>query len=52
MAPAEYNYLIYNKEILIIIRSLDNWRAELQNIAKKIQIYTDYKALEYFMIIK
>jgi hypothetical protein len=36
MTPAEYNYNIYNKEILAIVRSLDQWRPELKSTAKKI----------------
>jgi hypothetical protein len=36
MAPAEYNYDIHNKEMLAIVRSLDQWRPELKSITKKI----------------
>jgi hypothetical protein len=52
MAPAEYNYGIHDKEMLAIVRSLDQWRPELQGTVKRIQIYTDHKALEYFMTTK
>jgi hypothetical protein len=52
MALAEYNYGIYNKEMLVIVRSLDQWRLELKSTAKKIQIFTDYKALKYFITTK
>ena len=52
MAPAEYNYGIHNKEMLAIVRSLDQWRPELEGTAKKIQIFTDYKALKYFITTK
>jgi hypothetical protein len=52
MAPAECNYEIHDKEMLAIIRSLSQWRAELQSIGSKIKIYTDHKALEYFMTTK
>ena len=38
--------------MLIVIKSLDEKCPELQNTAKYIQIYTDYKALKYFMTIK
>jgi hypothetical protein len=38
--------------MLVIVRSLDQWRPELKGIAKKIQIFTNYKALKYFIIIK
>ena len=49
MAPAECNYEVHDKEMLAIIRSLSQWRAELQGIGSKVKIYTDHKALEYFM---
>jgi hypothetical protein len=52
IASAEYNYSIHDKEILAIVRSLDQWRPELEDTAKKIQIFTDYKALKYFITIK
>jgi hypothetical protein len=52
MQPAEYNYEIYNKKILIIICFLENWRPELQSVDTRIEIYTDYKILEYFITIK
>ena len=52
MQPAEYNYEIYNKKILAVIRSLKNWRPELQGVDTRIEIYTDYKTLEYFITTK
>jgi transposase InsO family protein len=52
MAPAECNYEIHDKEMLAIVKSLDQWRPELQGTASRIQIYTDHKALEYFMTTK
>jgi hypothetical protein len=52
MTPAECNYSIYNKKMLAIVRSLDQWRPELKSTAKKIQIFIDYKALKYFITTK
>ena len=52
MQPAECNYEIYDKKILIVIRFLENWRPELQDVDTRIEIYTDYKALEYFITTK
>jgi hypothetical protein len=52
MALAKCNYSIHNKEMLAIIRSLDQWRLKLEGTAKKIQIFTDYKALKYFITTK
>jgi hypothetical protein len=48
MALAERNYEIHDKELLAIVRSLEQWRAELEGLSSKIQIYTDHRALEYF----
>ena len=52
MALAKCNYGIHDKEMLAIVCSLDHWRPELQSTAKCIQIFTDHKALEYFMTTK
>lgn len=52
MAPAECNYGIHDKEMLAVVKSLEEWRPELHGAAKRIKIYTDHKALEYFMTTK
>ena len=52
MAPAECNYEVHDKEMLAIVQSLSQWRAELGSIDSRIKIYTDHKALEYFMTTK
>ena len=52
MSPAECNYDIYNKELLAIIRAFEKWRPELEGAVKQVQVITDYKNLEYFIIIK
>ena len=52
MLPAECNYPIHDKELLAIVKSLAQWRPELQSQFKRIQIYTDHRALEYFMTTK
>jgi hypothetical protein len=49
---AEINYLIYDKEILAIIQALEAWRPELEGTLTRIQIVSDYKALEYFITTK
>jgi transposase InsO family protein len=51
MQPAECNYPIHDKEMLAIIRALEEWRPELEGLRANegFQIYTDHKALEYFM---
>jgi len=45
----ERNYEIYNKEMLAIIRGLENWRYLLEGAHFKFEIWTDHKNLEYFM---
>ena len=49
-SPAECNYEIYDKEMLAIIRCLEEWDAELRSV--KFEIRTDHKNLEYFMTVK
>jgi len=50
-APAECNYEIYDKEMLIIIQCLKEWDAELRSVSS-FQIHTDHKNLKYFMTVK
>ena len=52
IALTECNYEIHDKEMLAIIRSLKQWRSELEGTHSQFQIYTDHKALEYFMTTK
>jgi len=52
MNPAECNYAIHDKELLAIIRAFEQWRAELEGLAQPLKVYSDYKALEYFMTTK
>ena len=50
--PAECNYEIYDKELLAIIKCLEEWRPELQGTQEPFEIVTDYKNLEYFTTTK
>ncbi len=50
--PLELNYNIYNKELLVIIIVLKEWRVFLQGIIKPFIIKIDYKNLTEFIIIK
>ncbi len=50
-APAECNYEIYDKEMLIIIQCLKEWDVELRSVSS-FQICTDHKNLKYFMTVK
>lgn len=48
MAPAERNYDIYDKELLAIMRALEEWRHYLEGAPEIIDIHTDHKNLSYF----
>jgi hypothetical protein len=48
----EYNYEIYDKKLLAIIKCLKEWRSEFQNTNELFGILIDHKNLEYFIIIK
>jgi len=41
----EYNYKIYNKELLAIVKALEEWRPKLQGTKQLFKIITDYKNL-------
>ena len=45
----ESNYEIRNKELLIIMRYLKAWGAELRSVFKGLNIIPDYKNIKYFM---
>ena len=47
-SPAECNYEIHDKELLAVIRGLEEWDAELRSV-EKFTVITDHKNLEYFM---
>jgi len=48
----ERNYEIHDKEILAIIRALEEWRHFLERATHPVKIWTDHKNLEYFMTAK
>ena len=52
MQPAECNYVIHDKELLAIVRAFEEWHIELEGLQQPLQVYSDYKALEYFMTTK
>ncbi|EKV17510.1 hypothetical protein PDIP_31580 [Penicillium digitatum Pd1] len=51
MQPAELNYEVRDKELLAIVRALQEWRPELEGLSQKdrFEILTDHQSLEYFM---
>ena len=52
MTPAELNYPVYDKELLAIVKSFQQWRVDLARTNTVVRVWTDYKALEYFMTTK
>ena len=48
----ERNYEIYNKEMLAVIRGLENWRHLLEGAKFKFEIWMDHKNLEYFIKVQ
>jgi hypothetical protein len=52
LSETEWNYEIHDKEMLAIMRALDEWRHFLEGAPHKVEIWTDHKNLEYFMSAK
>jgi len=52
LSSMEWNYEIHNKEMLAIIRVLEEWRHFLEGVTHPVEIWTDHKNLEYFMTAK
>jgi hypothetical protein len=50
-APAECNYPIHDKELLAIVRCLEEWEAELKSVGQ-FTVLTDHKNLEYFTTVR
>jgi RNase H-like domain found in reverse transcriptase len=48
LTPVERNYEIHSKEMLAIVRALDEWRHFLKGSKHWIEIRTDHMNLEYF----
>src|SRR5580692_544284 len=44
--------ITYDKELLAIIKCLEEWRPELQGTPEPFEIITDHKNLEYFTTTK
>ena len=45
----ERNYEIYDKEMLAVMRGLENWRHLLKGAKFKFKVWTNHKNLEYFI---
>ena len=51
-SPAECNYEIYDKELMAIVHTFEEWRPELEGSPTPVEVITDHKNLEYFMSTK
>ena len=49
MSPEECNYPIANKEMLSVIRSLEEWRHYLEGADLQFEIWNDHANLQWFM---
>jgi len=52
LSSVERNYKIHNKKMLAIICALEEWRHFLEGATHLVEIWTDHKNLEYFMMAK
>jgi len=52
MIPAEINYDIHDKELLVIITALQEWKVYLESFKYLMKVLTDHKNLTWFTIIK
>ena len=52
LTAVERNYEIHDKEMLAIIRALEEWRHFLEGARQRFDIWTDHKNLEYFTTAK
>lgn len=48
----ECNYDIYDKELLAVIKALEEWRPELEGTRDTFEIVTDHKNLQTFATTK
>jgi len=52
LSPVEHNYKIYNKKILAIIYTLEEWHYFIKGAAILVEIWINYKNLKYIMTTK
>jgi RNase H-like domain found in reverse transcriptase len=48
LSPAEWNYKIHNKEMLAIIRHLEEWRHSVEGAEHQVEIWMDHRNLGIF----
>lgn len=52
LSEVEHNYEIHDKELLAIIRALEEWSQYLKGALHKVEVLTDHKNLLYFQTAK
>jgi len=52
LSSVERNYEIHDKKMLAIICALEEWRHFLKGVTHPVEIWTDHKNCEYFMMAK
>jgi len=52
LSPVEWNYKIHNKEMLAIVRALEEWRHFVEGAEHCCEIWMDHKNLQYLMMAK
>jgi len=52
LSPVERNYGIHDKEMLAIVRALEEWRHFVEGTEHRCEIWTDHKNLQYFIMAK
>ena len=52
MTKAECNYEVHDKELLAIVKALEDWRRYVSNTGHRITILTDHQNLVPFMTTK
>jgi len=52
LSGPEERYEVHNKELLVIVKALQDWRPYLTGTEKPIQIYTDHRNLRNFVTTK
>jgi len=52
LSELKKRYEIHNKELLVIVKALQDWRSYLADTEKPIQIYTNHKNLRNFVTTK
>jgi len=52
LSELKKRYEVHNKELLVIVKALQDWRPYLTDTEKSIQIYTDHKNLRNFATTK